>query len=242
MAATTQQAGPALRPPPDTLSIGWEFAVDAWGVRVPRDRVDAGPGCAWTQRLRLRRGHLTAQHSRQSVENTKRKRRRATRQSATNLSETMLNALASTHRFRLDEDHASLERRRYTDEESTVRQRRERSRRADDVVRKSRWLRTSATSANYEPLSTSTERVCSRRPSALEGRTAAGSDGDVGKRPPKTASLVGQICRHPACDVIRPLHETIGNVQDLQPRRHCPLPPSLPPMSGVTTQCPSSSP
>ena len=40
LARTTQQVGPAPRPPrcPDTLSIRWEFAIDAWGVRMPRDR------------------------------------------------------------------------------------------------------------------------------------------------------------------------------------------------------------
>ena len=42
-----------------------------------RDRVDAGPGCGWSKRPRLRRGHFTAQHSLDNPsKNTKRKRLR----------------------------------------------------------------------------------------------------------------------------------------------------------------------
>ena len=109
----------------DTLSIGWEFAADAWCVRILRDRVDAGP--------RLRRGHLTTptlSTIRQSIRSGSGYGRR---RSTTNLPETMLIdakmnpvgpvtrqsytiahdafvAWTRTHRFLLGEDHASLDR------------------------------------------------------------------------------------------------------------------------------------
>ena len=71
LAATTQQVGPppTSGPPrcPDTLSSEWEFGVDAWGDRIPRDRIDSGPCCGWSKRPRPRCGHLTVEHSRQSV-------------------------------------------------------------------------------------------------------------------------------------------------------------------------------
>ena len=69
LGATAQQVGPVLCSLrcSHTLSIGWEFAVDAWSVRIPRERVDAGPGCARHKSPRSRFGHLTVKRAGQSV-------------------------------------------------------------------------------------------------------------------------------------------------------------------------------
>ena len=47
-----------------------------------------------------------------------------------------------------------------------------------------------------------------------------GSVCNVGERPLE-APPVGQTCRPCACNVVRPLHAAIRNVENLEPRRHC---------------------
>ena len=46
-------------------------------------------------------------------------------------------------------------------------------------------------------------------------------DEHLGERRSEAAPLVGQTCRNRASHVVRPLHEAIRNIENLEPRRHC---------------------
>ena len=46
-------------------------------------------------------------------------------------------------------------------------------------------------------------------------------DEHLDERRSEAAPLVGQTCRPCACHVVPPLHETIRNTENLEPRRHC---------------------
>ena len=155
-------------------------SLSTLGVRTPRDRVDAGPGCGWQKRQWRQRGHLTIEHSRQQSGPSHGSHR--------------------THHVRLDADHASLV--RYLDEELSAKS-------ESAVV----WLALFGTIYC---------RGIPRYPK-LRGfawdepgfSTATGSVGGTGDRPPEAGSL-GQTCRQSACHVVRPLHEAIGNIEELR--------------------------
>ena len=157
---------------------------------------------------------------------TKRKQQRATRRAANNLPETMLTnaemssvghvthrsytsahdafvAWARTHQLQLDGDHTTLDRvlARCLDVELFAKGR-------NVIVT---WLALFGT-------------ICCRGiPPHPHLRAPSGfvRDEHLGERRSEAAPLVGQTCRPCVCHVVRPLHEAIRNIENLEPRRHC---------------------